>query len=1042
MRMDQRSENTEIRERCDRLLDCVFQRDREIQTFYAWDKDTCDEICSYMPLPQGAGQICLGDRWDSTDGYLYLLTKLTLPEARAGRKVFGKFDFSSIHEGYGHGFEAMLYIEGQPWHGVDENHKLVTLDAWSGKTIELELLLWAGITGKSPLQKTHIIRTAEVGWLDDELEDAATLLDMTLCAVQMLPHMDETRNEMFSLARSMTDGLRWNEGGDALRASALHGAELLKTGLRALPKPAKDCTMHCVGHTHIDYAWLWRVKHTREKIARSFSTVLRLFEEFPEYRFFQSSPEYYRILEQYYPALLDGARGAIRQGRWEPGGGMWVEADCNLISGESMIRQILYARRFFQSQFGKNDNAVWLPDTFGFGWAMPQILKKSGIDVFFTSKLSWNQSSRFPYDTFWWEGIDGSRVLASFLTVPANGFPPQPWSTTYNGEISPQTLRQAWELYQNKEISRDLLYLYGYGDGGGGSTRTMIKRLRALRELPLQMDIRFDTAGGFFETLIEQAMRSDTPVWNGELYLECHRGTYTSQAFAKRENRRLELRLCDSEFFQTLRWLQSGGAVPAEDLFEQWQILLRNQFHDILPGSSIHAVYDDLRREYAALHAALDKKDGAWFAERANSEGYTVWNVSGWARNALVELPANGKVRWLDEAGNKIESVPVSDGRYLLALRGIKPFSAACIVSQETEDESESIGELASVDLSHRTIETPLYVVQWANNGQLTRVYAKEQGFELFADGEAGNQLIAYEDEPEMFDAWDIDASYTEHYALVEDLISVVVVENNALRTIVRFTFSYGLSLLTQDMVFQRDDAAILFQHFVDWHEHQRLLRAEFPLNIASDVAIFDIPFGNMARPTAHRTAFDQARFEVPAHQWVDLSEPGKGVSLLNDCKYGHSAKGNRLGLSLIKSAIDPDEAADQGEHRYTYALLPHGGDWGAAGTHQRAAELNHPTVIAQGIPAIPPKPLFLISDALLEADAVKCSQSGNFVLLRLHEYGGKSREATVESSFVILRFCECDLTETPVGEWIEGNRIHFTISPFEIKTFLVQIIE
>lgn len=659
--------------------------------------------------------------------------------------------------------------------------------------------------------------------------------------------------------------------------------------------------------------------------------------------------------------------------------------------------------------------------------------------MFFTSKLSWNQSNRFPNDTFWWQGPDGSRVLASLLTVPANGFPPQPWATTYNGEISPETLLQTWELYQNKEFSQDLLYLYGYGDGGGGSTRTMIKRLRAIKEIPFPMDIRFDTAKGFFGNILSKAKEGDTPVWDGELYLECHRGTYTSQAFAKRENRRLERRLANAEFFQVLRDLRFGNSASFH-LADQWRILLRNQFHDILPGSSVHHVYEDLKREYAALHAALDRIDQECHVLNEKSEGLSVWNTSGWARNALVELPASEPTRWQDETGRLLESVYLGNDRHLVFFNGIKPFSAACAIPTLQGATGDERAQLSQIDLVKRTLETPRFAVQWAENGQLTRLFSKMEGFELFENGKNGNQLIVFEDKPAMFDAWDIDANYVDRFELVENLVQVSVEENNLLRTVLRFEFRFGASTLTQNMVFSRDDDTILFVHHVDWHEHQRLLRAEFPLNIVSKQAVFDIPIGNIARPTTQSTAYEQARFEVPAHKWVDLSQQDRGVSLLNDCKYGHSAKGSRLGISLIKSAIDPDEQADQGAHDYIYALYPHAGDWCRAGTHQRAAELNNPPVIVHGIDRSMPMSLFSSTGARVEIDAVKRSEYGAFVVLRLHEYAGKTGTVQVTSDYNITRYCECDLLEKEQGEWMEDGWISAKITPYEIKTFLVQM--
>ncbi|MCS7463670.1 alpha-mannosidase [Paenibacillus doosanensis] len=1021
----------------------------------------------------------LGDRWAGQDRYLWLAAEVRVPFEWEGRMIVGRFDFGRTGGGNNSGFESLLYVNGHPYQGVDSNHREVFFEGCqAGSTLQLCFRLWSGLGGYRPnTDQEHRLERAELCWLDEAADD---LYYSARAALETVRELHEHAPERALLLSAVDQALLlvdWSHpGSEPFYASVAAAAERLNEALAALPKQ-HPVTVRCIGHTHIDVAWLWRLKHTREKAARSFSTVLRLMEKYPDYIFLQTMPQLYEYIKNDYPDIYDQIKERVREGRWEAGGGMWLEADCNLTSGESLVRQLLYGTRFLKEEFGVDCKYLWLPDVFGYSWALPQILRKSGIDTFMTTKISWNQYNRMPHDTFRWRGIDGTEVLTHFITTPddAGG-----WLYTYNGEVTARSVAGIWETYRDKAVNRELLLSYGYGDGGGGVTRDMLELRRRLSTLPGIPHVTTGRADEYFERLHWTVAETKEYVhtWDGELYLELHRGTYTSQAYNKKMNRKLELLAREAEWMGVLGGLQSGdwSRYAHEALTAAWKIVLRNQFHDIIPGSSIHEVYEDSRIEYeeaerllrqaareaeAALAAVNTPPDGAAASSplhQGSEEGalraaeptvFTVWNSAGWTRGGIAHIAseqpecaaAAEQGEWTDAQGRSLASQKISSG-WLVQI-GEAPSLGYAGLHFKPSAAAPASGTDASPFVVHDGgMDTPFYRLKWNEAGQLVSIWDLSAGREVLADEARGNVLQVFEDKPKgRHEAWDIDIFYTEKMEEIRELRSVELVELGAVRASVRFVWSYGASTVEQELTVYAHSRRIDFRTVIDWQERRKLLKAAFPVRVRSTEATYDIQFGNVKRPTHWNTSWDFARFEVVGHQWADLSERGYGVSLLNDCKYGYDIKDNVIRLTLLKSAMVPDPQADQGRHEFTYSLLPHQGDWLDGETVQEAWDLNAPLIGRKGAVQAPGS-LLRIEGGYVHVDAVKKAEDDERVVIRFHEFGGQRGRIALTSDYTIRSWQECDLLERPAGDKreAEDGAIRLELKPYEIKTLLLEL--
>ncbi|MGP4038614.1 alpha-mannosidase [Gracilibacillus sp. D59] len=982
--------------------------------------------------------ININDRWEGRDKYLWLKTDVTIPETWKDSKIIGVFDFGKTGGGHNSGFESLLYVNDQPYQGVDSNHQEVFFDSQlAGNNLTLCFRLWSGLEGGGqPTIQEHQLKTAFLACLDPALDDLYFTSKATIETVKYLEQNQPERVELLKAVDMSYREIDWsNPGTDDFYQSAYHALSVLKEKLDNIPNQY-PVSINAIGHTHIDVAWLWRLKHTREKAARSFSTVLRLMEQYPDYIFLQTQPQLYEYIKHDYPEIYEQMKTRIKEGRWEPEGGMWLEADCNLTSGESLVRQLLHGTRFFKEEFGKECEYLWLPDVFGYSWALPQILKKSGIKTFMTTKISWSQYNKMPHDTFKWRGIDGTEILTHFITTPED----DRWFYTYNGKINPKSVKGIWEAYRDKGVNNELILAYGYGDGGGGVNREMLEMIERLDKMPGLPNIKTGRADEYFRRLHDTIENTDQYVhtWDGELYLEYHRGTYTSQAYNKRMNRKMELLLRDSEWINVLASVMEKNweHYPQTKLHDSWKIVLRNQFHDIIPGSSIREVYEDSYQEYRdAYQLAKESYDQASTRlVETQSDCYTVMNSSSFTRNDLVEIANQAEeLQWYDAQGEKLESQKTQDGSWVVKVNDVPALGSKSIYAKRHKDASSTV-----FAYSGDTISTPLLEIAWNENGQLTKIVDKKAKRDVLPAQAKANTFQVFEDKPMQFDAWDIDIYYQQKMKEIHKLTSVDLIENGPIRSIVQFQWEYANSTIKQNMIVYNENSRIDFETYIDWHEREQLLKVAFPVDVRSTEATYDIQYGNVKRPTHWNTSWDLARFESVGHQWADLSETGYGVSLLNDSKYGYDIKDNTMRLTLLKSSTNPDVEQDQGEHYFQYSLYPHQGDWRNAQTVQQAWNLNNPLVAIEG--KKDNRSLFSVDSDHVMIDAVKKAEDENKIIVRLHEFTGAREEIEIKSDFPIHSWQECNLVEEPISQNKTDEPLHFTIHPYEIKAFIIEL--
>lgn len=997
------------------------------------DRDT---VVQHPPQRGAAFEVHKNDFLVGRDRYIWLEKDVVVPETRKGFDTIALFDLGDTCEGFSDGFESAIYVNGQAYQGVDSYHNEVFFrEEMAGAPAALQLMVWSGLEGGGePRDQIMPAKRAELGYLHRATDEFYYLARAVCQTWHLLAETDPLKTKLLAAVDEAVCALDLDAPHEVLYPQVEAALAMLSARLEAMGK-THDVTIYCVGHSHIDVAWLWRLKHTKEKCLRSFSTVMRLMERFEDYRFVQSQPQLYKYVKENYPALYEEMRTRIQEGKFEPNGGMWIEADCNLISGESMVRQFLYGDKFFREEFGKRSNCLWLPDVFGYSWAMPQVLRQCGIDTFMTTKISWNEYNKIPHDTFRWRGIDGTEILTHFVTVPNEDNPDYYTYFSYNGFVEPAYVHGTWDNYKDKGLNQDLLMAYGYGDGGGGPTRHMLMKRRALDKIPGLPHVKNITAGEYFDKLHENLKQSNgyLHTWADELYFENHRGTYTSQAYNKRMNRVMEGKMQVLEAFAVLRALQ-GGDTCMDETRSIWETIMVNQFHDIIPGSSITEVYEDCRRDYEEISARADALTAKHLAGllTAQADVYSVWNATAFHREDLVAVPEARDGHFETAEHAPLPAQHTAEG-YLVRVP-VRPLTFA---SFRFVPAPLCVKDSPFTFSAHaRTLETPFYTVRFGASGEMLSLLDKENGREVLRG--AGNRLTVYEDRPVMFDAWNIDYDHYTKFQTVDELQSMELAEDGALCCAIRFVWRYRASTIEQTVRFHAQDRRIDFDTVADWHETHRLLKTCFDVDIHARTATYDIQFGNLARNTHHSTSWDWAKFETCAHRWIDLSEHGYGVALLNNCKYGHSVKDNQMAISLIKCATWPDPVADQGEHRFTYALLPHADSWREAGVQQQGECLNQPLCAFPGACAAQAQPLISLSTENVSVDAVKPAEDGNGFIVRLHEYMGGQTVFTLRVAGKSARITPINLLEEPTGETILATTAEVRLRPYEIRSYRV----
>lgn len=972
---------------------------------------------------------CKTMHWYGKDRHYWFRTTYTIPEELDGKSVWIRVSSQIDEWDDGRNPQFIVFVNGEVYQGIDMNHRecLITRSGKAGETLTIDLQAYTGI-----MHEEFALRT-QIEEIDAEIEKLYYDLWVPLAAFSRMEADDKNRKDIEYVLNETINllDLRTPYSEDFYR-SVREASAYIQKALYEDMAGYEDVIATCIGHTHIDVAWWWTVAQTREKVGRSFATVLKLMDEYPNYKFMSSQPQLYAFLKERYPELYEKAKQRIKEKRWEPEGGMWVEADCNLTSGESLVRQFMHGKRFFKEEFGVDNRILWLPDVFGYSGALPQIMKKCGIDYFMTTKLAWNQFNKVPYDTMMWRGIDGTEVLTHLITTLGVSQPIKDYFTTYNGMLHPDAIMGGWMRYQNKDINNDILVSYGYGDGGGGPTREMletsIRMEKGIKGIP---KVRQEFSRTYFEEL-EERVKGDRrlPVWEGEFYFEYHRGTYTSMARNKRSNRKAELGLMDLELLSVLA--QAQVAYPAEELDRMWKKVLINQFHDILPGSAIHEVYEVTKEEYAALQKEIKAlEEERLHALVGDGEGITIFNTTGHDRSDIVELGEIHAEALKDAEGVLYPVQKTAEGAVVyvehLPSKGYKTFAA---VSGETEQKTPF------VLVDDHTLETPFYTVHLDAEGRFDRIYDKENDREVLQDGKKGNQFRMYEDKPMCFDNWDVDIFYTEKYWDINDVTSMEWTECGPVRTTLEIERRESNSVIRQKIHFYADSRRIEFETYVDWKEHQTLLKVHFPVNVHTDEATFDVQFGNLTRKVHTNTSWDKARFESCGQKWIDLSEGHYGVSMLNDCKYGHSVKDSNMALTLIKSGIEPNPVADQEEHYFTYAIYPHAEKWQEAKTVEQAYDLNQPAIAVAG-----GKPGSLLSKASVDKsnvvlETIKCAESGEGTIIRMYE----SENALTKTNLVVEgnynKAFVCNLLEEEEAELeLKDGVVCVQLKPYEVVT-------
>ena len=762
-----------------------------------------------------------------------------------------------------------------------------------------------------------------------------------------------------------------------------------------------------VGQSHIDIAWLWAIRQTREKIQRSFATVLALMERYPEYCYMQSQPYLYEMLKEEAPALYEKLKQRVKEGRWETEGGMFVEADTNMSSGESLIRQIALGKKFYKEEFNTDTTILWLPDSFGFPASIPQIMKKTGLNALVTSKLSWNDMEKMPYDLFDWQGIDGSSVFTYFLT--AKPIDSEDRYTACNADVNAPFLAGTYDRLQQKDCTNEAIFAYGFGDGGGGPSEEQLEKLRRYnRGVPAIPTVTIDTLKNSLQRVERKARKSGRlPQWKGELALQFHRGTYTSVSNNKKNNRKAEVLLHNIELYASIAKQLLGVDYAEKWLEKAWRVVLINQFHDILPGTCVEQAHRESDKEYQEFFAegnqVLDKYLTVLSENFGN--GYTIFNPNAFEASGYI----------------------LEDGEY----KYVKAVPANGFISRMPEKVKNG------VSVKQNGLENKYYRLRFGKNGEIVSIYDKQAQREVL---KAPAKLVAYEDRSLWFESAEIRRFYKEK-EYFPTLLAMEDVRYGE-KAGKKLTFRLGSSIITQDVCLYTNSRRIDFDVTLDWKEEKTLLRTLFPIDVNTQMVKSDIQFAHDEKPTSENTDWERARFEFCAHKYVDVSEGNYGVALMNDCKYGYSATDNVLGLSLLRCHELSSNYIDKAKHQMTYVLYPHIGDLGHSDVLQQAYLLNNPFTFIKTEASKSGKGYsFVSSDAdNVVVETIKQSEDGVGYIVRLYESANCKTKCTLTLGKYIEKAYICDMLETPEKQvLIDGNEIHLTLKPFEIVTIKLQ---
>lgn len=910
--------------------------------------------------------------------------------------------------------QGLLYLNGKEICGIDINHTDVLLDGEG--TYEMYLHFYTHVFGTGlPLYFRIKIR-------DERITRAYYDFDVPLQSVKLLNMRTNELQRSLCVLEQAANLVDFRDPySDAFFRSLQQASDFLNKEYYSKLGGSFN-TVACVGHTHIDVAWLWNLDQTKQKTERSFATALKLMSEYPEYRFMMSQPQLFAFLKQTDPELFGRVKKAVADGRMELDGAMWLESDTNLTSGESLVRQLYYGQKFFRDEFGVECSCVWLPDVFGYSGQLPQIMKKSGINRFVTAKIGWNDTDRFPYDAFDWYGIDGSKVFAYLLSTcecdPRKGVYDRTY-TSYCEPLTSQSVLGTWNRFQQKDYTDTVMMSYGYGDGGGGPTAGDIERHRRLSHgLPgipktefVSLRSALDRIENNFRGACDRLKR--VPKWHGELYFEFHRGTLTGVPRVKMNNRKAEIALCNAEGLFVAANKLCGTRYPAEQLEHNWKVALLNQFHDILPGSAVEEVYRDSDRQYAELFAEignLTDKALNVIAKNINGGGNVIFNNTPFCANGTVVCQGQTRI-----------------------VKNIPPHGYKVVQIDKSVDKA--------IVVKDNVLQNSLYVLTFSRDGSIASIEDKRCGREIVPNGKTLNRFVAYEDLPYEYDNWEIAPYHKQKFQTLDDNASFASLDDGD-RKGFEIVKKYGRSQITQRVwLYEAGIDRIDFDTEVVWNEQSQLLKVEFPLDIACDYARYDVQFGSILRSTHDNTSWDSARFESVAHKWVDMAEHGYGVALLNNGKYGFGTEDGTLTMTVCKCGSFPYNGASDVVPSFTYSLLPHEKDY-TNGVVSAAYVLNNPFSVAQCGNGNLPQEFSFVSgnDGGIVCETVKQAEDGRGTIVRMYEANGERHQTTIRFGADISEAYLCDLNENVTDRLsVENNAVSVRFAPYEILTLKVQ---
>jgi alpha-mannosidase len=978
-----------------------------------------------------------GESWGDDWWSAWFRTTVTLPESSTSPA------FLRVNTGAP---ESLLIVNGRHQGVFTENHpvRLLDLNPKAGQEYAIYVEAYAGhsFPGTMPFDRPVAVRggeTQDCGKLitkncrvflgaaivGERADVTEFVLDLR-ALLQLAQQLEETSlrrariqaalQQVFAIVSASpfeTSELLWR--------TQLQRATDVMRPLLTLKNGPTCPSFGIVGHSHIDTAWLWMIEETKRKLARTFSSVLSLMEQYPEFRFTSSAAYHMDAVRALYPELFVRIQQRVKEGRWEINGAMWIEPDCNLPNGESLVRQCMVGQAATREMFGITSDTLWQPDVFGYSGALPQILRKCEVEHFCTTKLQYNDTNKFPYDSFVWKGIDGSSVMAHFNSI--------------GGNMDPLQLMYAWKDIKHMDVQDRFLVAFGHGDGGGGPTAEMIQMARKVEDLEGCPKTHYQSISEFMTDMRRELC--NLPTWSGELYLELHRGTLTSMGEIKRLNRRCEFSLRSAEFFLTLAHLLTPASYPACKLLATWKVLLLNQFHDILPGSSIAEVNDQAVAELSeCLLDSLSLRDDALKKLSGGSLASTsllLGNDLSWTRSG--ELALTGVNRKLQPAGCRgVQEIEDLDGQTVLLVDGLSvPPMGFCSTSTEIRKTDTT----SAFKRDSGSVETPFARIRFDTSSNITDFFDKASQIQLVTQGGAFNIMMMGEDIPDGSDNWDINRDQRLKLVAIDTAVNCEVIADGPLQLRIRRHFRLGFhSTVTQDIVFHATSPRVNFDTLVDWHEKHQLLKAGFSLDVLSDSARHEIQYGYLSRSSHDNTSLDQAKFDVCAHKWTDISEVDFGVTFLNDCKYACTVKDGTYQLSLLKSGRHPDDRGDEGRHRFCYSVLPHYGGFSVKSVTRPAYELNAPVVAVGGSAARISFSLVAIDAESVIVEVVKWAEDGNGFFVRLYEAGRTGTHVGVRFGVAVASVFETNmLEEKPQAVAVKENAVALYFRPFEIKT-------